>query len=534
MGRPGLIEKSFLAATILAVALTALGCQGDRGQVFVTAAPAGQWESTGTFAQDSGLQAEELALAEVGKEVVRESEVLDVVEVEAELAESEAMSKVAASPDEAGAGPAVAPDSVDRVIVRRVDASLVVEDISGAIESLGGLASSLGGWVIDSSRDSGNFGFVSFRVPADRLDEAMASVRDLAVSVEAENGSSRDVTDQYVDLKARLNNQLATERALLDLLGRAETVEEALNVQRELSVAREQVERLQGQITLIEQTSAYSLVSVTLRRAPMQMSVDAGDDIAGAVGQPVRFRASFRPPEGVDDFRVVWDFGDGSDPVRIHRTAPTQDAAVRVTATVTHRYGDDQDSPYIAEVTIEGSGDEVLVEGGDVLTVSIFRLPRIEVFAGEPQVVEAGDTVKFSGSFTRPTEVKDVTFAWEFGDGSEPVRGTLESGVTAALAEHSYRDHRPAPYRATLTVRGDSEAGAVESSGVVLIKVDEAPGWTLGGWSAGDTWRSIIRALSGVGQVLLTILFWLVILSPVWLAAIAVYVWRRRRASKLP
>ena len=106
--------------------------------------------------------------------------------------------------------------------MRRVDASLVVDDIPGAIESLGKLATSLGGWVIDSSRDSGNFGFVSFRVPADRLDEAMASVRDLAVTVEAENGSSRDVTDQYIDLRARLNNQMATERALLDLLGRAE------------------------------------------------------------------------------------------------------------------------------------------------------------------------------------------------------------------------------------------------------------------------------------------------------------------------
>ena len=136
---------------------------------------------------------------------------------------------------------------------------------------------------------------------------------------------------------------------------------------------------------MIEQTSAYSLVSVTLRRAPTRMVVEAGDDIAGAVGQPVRFRASFRPPEEIDDFTVVWDFGDGSEPAVVHRTAPTQDAAVRVTATVTHRYGDDQDSPYIAEVRIEGSGDGGLAEGSDVLIVSISRLPRIEVFAGETQ-----------------------------------------------------------------------------------------------------------------------------------------------------
>ena len=62
--------------------------------------------------------------------------------------------------------------------------------------------------------------------------------------------------------------------------------------------------------------------------------------------------------------------------------------------------------------------------------------------------------------------------------------------------------------------------------------MDEAPGWTVGGWSAADTWRTIIRVLSGVGQVLVTILFWLGILSPVWLAAAGVAVWRRRRARR--
>jgi PKD repeat protein len=186
-------------------------------------------------------------------------------------------------------------------------------------------------------------------------------------------------------------------------------------------------------------------------------------------------------------------------------------------------------------VTIEsindGRGD--LVEGSDTLIVTISRLPQIEVFAGQSQTVESGETVKFSGSFTRPSELTTVSFTWDFGDGSEMVEGTLEAGVTAALAEHTYSDHRPAPYRATLTVRGDSEAGEVESQSIVLIKVDEAPGYTLGGWSAGDSWKTIIRTLSGVGQVLVTILFWVGVLSPLWLVVIGAYIWRRRRNAPL-
>ncbi len=522
-------RSALLMVLALVVAIIAVACSGGRGGDSVLAATFASGESA-DFATDGGFTEEAFGLLAIEPDFLETgvSEKVFAIEVESE-AVLQMSSRDSRGPDDSPAPSQVS--AADRIIIRTVDASLVVTDIPVAITDIGAIADSLGGWVLNSSRGSQNFAFVSFRVPADQLDAAMALVRDLADEVESENTSSRDVTDQYVDLTARLRNQQATETALLGLLDRAETVEEALDVQRELSRVREEIERLQGQITLIEETSAFSLVNVALRRAPGDMSVDAGQDIAGAVGEPVRFKANFSPPEDVEEFLITWDFGDGSEPIRTTRTAPTQDEDVRVTATVNHRYGDDEDSPYIAEVTIESINDGrgELVEGSDTLIVTISRLPQIEVFAGQSQTVESGESVKFSGSFTRPSELTTVSFTWDFGDGSEMVEGTLEAGVTAALSEHTYGDHRPAPYRATLTVRGDSVAGEVESQSIVLIKVDEAPGYTLGGWSAGDSWKTIIRTLSGVGQVLVTILFWVGVLSPLWLAVIGAYLWRRRR-----
>ncbi len=536
------MARAILVLTAL-IALAAAACAQERSEAAAWAGPSTEdlfYDESGggvevagemAFFEAEEVEAEFLAKAvEVGREAEFASEAVTVSEAPAgEIVETESAARMVPGGDDGGPGTAA---SVDRVIVRTVDASLVVSDVPAAVASIEDLAVSMDGWVVSASRGSENFGFVSFRVPAQLLDEAMARVRDLAVTVESENAQSRDVTDEYVDLTARLRNQVATEGALLELLDRAESVEDALEVRRELTAVREEIERLQGRVKLIEQTAAYSLVSVSLRRAPGDMAVDAGEDVAGAVDRPVRFRASFRPPEDVTDFLVTWDFGDGSEPVTTTRTAPTQEPGVRVTATVTHFYADDADSPYIAEVTIEGSGDGGLVEGSDVAIVSVFRLPRIEVFAGEPQRVEAGDEVSLSGSFTRPSELSGVEFTWDFGDGSDPVAGELQTGVTTAVAQHRYRDHRPFPYTATLTVRAQSKAGPVEASGSVLVKVDEAPGWTVGGWSAADTWRTIIRVLSGVGQVLVTILFWLGILSPVWLAAAGVVVWRRRRARR--
>ncbi len=234
-----------------------------------------------------------------------------------------------------------------RIIVRTVDMRLVVQDVSAALDGVSRLAQEVGGWVVTSDRSARHQGSISIRVPATRLDEAVQRLRGMATEVEAEITTSKDVTDEYVDTSARLTNLQATEQALLRLLERAQQVDDALNVQRELTRVQEETERLQGRIKFLEETAAFSLINVTLKLAPVEMSVDAGPDQTVSVGQLARFRASFRPPEGITDFVFTWDFGDGSGPVTLNRTAPTQAQGTRATSTVTHVYGDDRDSPFI-------------------------------------------------------------------------------------------------------------------------------------------------------------------------------------------
>ena len=116
----------------------------------------------------------------------------------------------------------------ERIIVRTVEATIVVTDVQGSMDRITALARELGGWVVSTNRFEKHRGFISFRVPAEALDKATARLREMAIEVKAEVSDSRDVTDEYFDLRARLDNQEATEEALLKLLGRAETVEAAL------------------------------------------------------------------------------------------------------------------------------------------------------------------------------------------------------------------------------------------------------------------------------------------------------------------
>ncbi len=419
-----------------------------------------------------------------------------------------------------------------RIIVRTVDMQVVVNDVAGALDGIADLAQELGGWVVSSDRSQKHQGFISVRIPADKLDGGILRLRELAFEVDSEVTSSRDVTDEYVDITARLKNFQATEEALLKLLDRADKVEDALKVQTELTRIQGEVERLQGRINFLEQTAAFSLVNVQLKLAPIDMIVDAGDDQSVSVGQLTRFRATFKPPVDIEDFTYTWDFGDGTPPVSGRGTAPTLDDDTRVTATITHFYQDDRDSPFIAEIKLTGTGDAGLAEGEDTIIVTVTKVPTIEVFAGQNEVVEDGEELELIGSFTRPEGLSELTFRWDFGDGTAPITGSLEEGVTNAVASHVYADNRPFPFTATLTITAQSDAGEVESSGSISVLVTESRSWVLSGWSAGDQWKTATRTLSGIGQGAGTGLIWMAIFSPLWLivGGVVVVLVRRARA----
>ncbi len=425
----------------------------------------------------------------------------------------------------------------NRIIVRTVAMTLVVSEVSGVVDEIGWVAVDLDGWVVSSDRSSRHAGAIAIRVPAQSLDDAVRQLRQLAVEVAAESSTSQDVTDEYVDSNSRVRSLRATEESLLELLGQASDVEDTLLVRAELAQVQAEIEGLLGRIKYLEQTAAYSLINVNLRLAPQPLAVDAGADRTFGVGQAGRFRAYFTPPAGIEDFAFTWDFGDGSEPVRGDSSAPTTEPGQRVTATVNHFYDDDRDSPYIVQLEISGTGPAGVVEGSDTLIATVTRAPTIEVFAGEGIVVEEDTAVTLRGSFTRPEGLRDIQYRWDFGDGTSPVSGIPEPGVTNAFATHTYQDYRPQPYEVTLTVTAESAAGPVEGFSSRWVEVVAARGLVLGGWSAGDTARTATRALSVVGQGLGTLLIWLGIFSPLWLGTAAIVYgiirWRRSRRGRL-
>ena len=412
----------------------------------------------------------------------------------------------------------------NRVIVRTVEIGIIVPNVPRGREDIALLAEDFGGWEVTSERSQRHEASISVRVPAESLGQFLQRLRDMAVEVEYENSTSQDVTADFVDNEARLKVLRSTEARLLEFHARAVNVEETVNLEAELSRVQLEIESIQGRLRFMAETSAYSLVNATLTTEPGQMPVDIGPDVTFRAGVRAGFRATFHPPTGVDEFKFIWEFGDGSRPVEGTRTAPDTNTGGRVTATVSHTYSNVEESPYIVRLDIRGIGDAGLFLGTDSLIATVTQIPGIEVFAGEARVVDEGDEVEYAGSFTRPESLWDFRYRWDFGDGSATVFEVPEEGVTRAVATHTYPNYRPDPYEVVLTVIAQSEAGEVRGSSSFNVRVNEVEGFVVAGWDIGNTFKSAVRALSVVGQVLLTILIWVGIFSPVWLGIIAAFV----------
>ena len=90
-------------------------------------------------------------------------------------------------------------------------------------------------------------------------------LRGLGEKVTTDSVSGQDVTEEYVDLESRERNLRATEESLLRLYDRAENVEEALSIQRELTTVRGEIELVQGRIKYLDQRSAYSQITLNIQ-----------------------------------------------------------------------------------------------------------------------------------------------------------------------------------------------------------------------------------------------------------------------------
>lgn len=161
-----------------------------------------------------------------------------------------------------------------RRVIRTAELSVETDTPEVAVGKLTALANAKGGFVVSSetsrSNDSDGAETVSttlvFRVPAGAFDEALAVVRALGTRVSSEKVTGQDVTEEYVDLEARIHAQRAVEEQYLGVLKDARTIPDILAVQQKLGEVRTEIERAEGRRRFLENQTNLSTITVHIAR----------------------------------------------------------------------------------------------------------------------------------------------------------------------------------------------------------------------------------------------------------------------------
>ena len=159
---------------------------------------------------------------------------------------------------------------VSRSVILTANISMRASDPWAVADKAQAVVAGLGGDVIglnQSGSKDNQVASLTIRVPSDRFTDALRQLRALDGEVVSSTVDGKDVTDQYVDLKARLSAKQTEEQRYNALLARAATIDEILKIDAALSGVRTQIEQLQGQVNSIATRTHFSTITMSITPA---------------------------------------------------------------------------------------------------------------------------------------------------------------------------------------------------------------------------------------------------------------------------
>ncbi|MGZ8392695.1 MAG: DUF4349 domain-containing protein [Gemmatimonadales bacterium] len=176
-------------------------------------------------------------------------------------------------------------DPASRLIIRTGQASIEVDSLESSMGELRRIVQRVGGFVADASVQSGRkqlrSATLELKVPAGRFDELTEGLQPLG-RLQFVNVGAEDVSEEFVDLTARVANGRRLEDRLVELLRtRTGKLQDVLTVERELARVREEIERMEGRLRFLKTSAQLSTLSVNLYEPPPLVASHPGRNVIG-------------------------------------------------------------------------------------------------------------------------------------------------------------------------------------------------------------------------------------------------------------
>jgi len=155
----------------------------------------------------------------------------------------------------------------DRKIISTANLELEADNVQSTFNDITNITVNSGGFISSSSvYDQGNRknGQVTVRVPQKNFYYVVEQIENLG-TVKLKQIGGKDVTEEFIDISARLGNLNKQEERLREILKMAQTVKDVLEVERELERVRGEIERLTGRLNFLNQSVEMATISVTVK-----------------------------------------------------------------------------------------------------------------------------------------------------------------------------------------------------------------------------------------------------------------------------
>ncbi|QNJ98090.1 DUF4349 domain-containing protein [Constantimarinum furrinae] len=157
---------------------------------------------------------------------------------------------------------------VDLKIIKSASARYKVASVTKATEQIKVIAGQYDAYISDLRFENNLYqkeNRFTIKVPSDRFDAIMDSIGSVVEFVEYENITTKDVTEEYIDLQTRLKTKLEVKARYEEVLRKnARTVEDILNTEDKLRVIQEEIEAAQGRLKYLTSKVSYSTIQIDL------------------------------------------------------------------------------------------------------------------------------------------------------------------------------------------------------------------------------------------------------------------------------
>ncbi len=175
----------------------------------------------------------------------------------------------AASPADAegGAAPAAVP-ALPRKIIYTGSVALRTDDLDAAEKKLDAMVKQFNGYLGSASRSgtkgSQRSGSWTIRIPSTGYGSFVKAISTIG-ELESSSQEAQDVSEEFYDVQARLKNKKVEEARLVELLQKATgKLTEVLQVEKELSRIREEIEQIEGRLRFLTNQTDLSTITVTI------------------------------------------------------------------------------------------------------------------------------------------------------------------------------------------------------------------------------------------------------------------------------